>query len=270
MMQDYGLSGKSTVNMKVTSAPQGPNVKGTANLSNGAASLQGMKLANIASTVDFTMKDASGKLTADTLKHEYMNASKLDAKWNLTDVTDMAKLAGTASLRTGPGQFQNIQKLTSDSKIARTFFSPLTVLQKIGKASSGAIKLPSMDKMDFKDITGDYTFKAGVMTITNFLLNGPISNTMKGTVGLTGKQALNLSGQIKSEPGLIGGTVGEILKDDQGRASLDLTIGGTIDSPDPKVNYKNVQKKALDTIKEKYGADVQEKAKDILTGHFKH
>jgi len=75
-IQEYQLVGKSSVTAKVASAPQGPDVKGTAQLQGVSANLQQAKLVNIVSAIDFTMRDAAGKLTADELKHEYFYGKK--------------------------------------------------------------------------------------------------------------------------------------------------------------------------------------------------
>jgi len=37
-------------------------------------------------------------------------------------------------------------------------FLPLTVLQKFSKATGGVVKIPSLDKVAYKEINGDYVF----------------------------------------------------------------------------------------------------------------
>ncbi len=264
-MQGYGLTGKTTVTMKVTSA----DVKGVARLENVAVSTFGVKMTGIESTINFTTTDTSGKMTGNLIKHDYFSGQKPTLEWNLTNAADMAKMAGTASMKVGPGQFQNIQKLTADSKAARILFLPITLLQKASKAAGGAIKLPSFDNIAYQSMTGDYTFKAGLMTVTSYVLDSSqIGATMKGTVGLTGAQPLNLTSVVKAASGLIGGSVGEILNDEQGRATLNMTIKGTVGEPDVKVDTTEIKKKAIETLKEKYGDDLKKQGEKLLKGLF--
>lgn len=253
---------------KITSAPQGPDVKGTAQLQSVSASFQQAKLTNIVSNIDFTMKDAAGNLTADELKHDYFSGKKLDVKWNLTDAADMAKISGTARMHLGPGEFQNIQKLTSDSKAAKVLFLPLTVLQEFSKATGGAVKIPSLDKVAYKEIDGNYVFKSGVMNITSFNLLGDIGALMKGTVGLSGAQALDLKAQMKLKTGLIGGTLGETFQNKQGQTTLNMIVKGTLDDPKVNIDMKDTGKKILDAVKERLGDRPEEKVKDLLKGLF--
>jgi len=69
------------------------------------------------------------------------------------------------------------------------------------------------------------------MNITSFNLTGDIGATMKGTVGLSGAQPLDLKAQMKLKAGLIGGTIGEAFQDAQGQTTLDMIVKGTVDDP---------------------------------------
>ncbi|MCG3205608.1 MAG: hypothetical protein KCHDKBKB_02330 [Elusimicrobia bacterium] len=268
-LQGYALTGKSSTQMKVTSASTGPDVKGTAQLRDVFLSTSGVKVNNITSTIDYTMDDASGKLAADKITHEYFTGSNLDLKWNLTDVRDMAKMAGSAHMKLGKGDFQNIQKLTADSKMARILFMPVTLLQRFDKVAA-AIKLPSFNQVAYKEMRGDYTFKSGVMNVKKFDLDAnDLTADMNGTIGLVGNQPLNLDSVVKVAAGLIGGTVGDLLKDDQGRATLKMKITGTLMEPQVKVDTGDIQKKGMEVIQEKYGDDIKQGVDKLLKGLFK-
>jgi hypothetical protein len=277
MMQEYGLKGNAVATVRAVSSPKGPMANGNITLQDGVVRYTTAELSNVAANVDFSQPDASsynstGRLTASQVKHDYFNAKALDVKWSLTDLTpDLAKLNGTAHLKQGEGQVQNIQKLVSESKAAKIVLLPLSLLQKLGKATHGAIKLPSMDNLNFKEIIGDYVFKSGVMDIKTFVMNGTDLNAnMTGTVGLAGAQPLDLKATMKFAAGLVGGTLGEFLQDDQGRPTVNMTVKGTVDDPKTSVDTAAVQKKAVEKIKEKLGDEkVQEQLKGLLKGIFK-
>jgi hypothetical protein len=144
-------------------------------------------------------------------------------------------------------------------------FLPVTLLQKASKAAGGVVKVPSFDNVSYREMTGDYTFKAGVMTVTKYELVSPdLGATMKGTVGLTGTQPLNLTSVVKASAGMIGGTIGEILNDEQGRATLNLIIKGTLNEPSVTGDFADVKKK----LQQKYGDDLIKEGEKLLKGLF--
>jgi len=277
MMQEYGLKGNAVASVKVVSSPKGPLANGTFVLQDGVVHYTTAELSQVAATVDFSQPDAnsyntSGHLTADQVKHDYYNAQALEVKWNLTDLTpDLAKLNGTANLKQGAGQVQNIQKLVSDSKAAKIVLLPLSLLQKLSNATHGAIQLPPMDNVKFKDILGDYVFKSGVMNIKSFTMDGDeINAAMNGTIGLAGPQPLDLKATLKFAAGLVGGTVGDLLQDEQGRPTVNMTVKGTVSDPKSSVDTAAVKKQAVEKIKEKLAdPEVQQKIQDLFKGIFK-
>ncbi len=266
---EYNLAGRSTVTMNVKSAPKGPDVKGNAQIAGGSAMYSGLKISNIASTIDFTVQDVAGKLTADQITHTYMTGQKLMLSWNLKDATDLAKIAGTANLRLGPGEIQNIQKLTADVKAARVLFYPITMIQKLSNSAGNTVKLPAFDRISYKTMQGDYAFKNGTMNVSRFDLDSTELNAnMKGTIGLTGQQPLNLVSILKLPANAIGGTIGDLLNDEQGRATLKLLTTGTVAAPDTKPDLSDASKKAINAVKEKYGDQIMEQGQKLLKGLF--
>lgn len=274
MLAEYGLTGKGAFAANITT---GSKVKGVATLLGASAAFSGVKLSGIASSFDYLLSGSdvlktTGELTAKDLKHENMTAANTNVKWNLANISgDLSHLNGNAALRMGAGAFQNIQKLTADVKVAKIVFMPITLVQKLGKAANGAVKVPSLDTVNFKEVIGDYLFKNGVMDITRFNLNGTDLNaSMKGTVELAGQQKVDLRANLKLAAGMVGGTVGQILEDDQGRASLDMTVKGTVGTPSVSIELKDVGKKAVNVLKEKLNTpENKEKLDKLLKGLFK-
>ncbi|MCX5790389.1 MAG: AsmA family protein [Elusimicrobia bacterium] len=107
----------------------------------------------------------SGKLDIGPITHPNFRTQAAHLDWALTAVApDLAKLSGRASLNVGAGALEDLSLLASKSQIARIALFPFVVLQKtVGLAKIPL--LPGFDKVSFKEITGDYTFENGVMTV---------------------------------------------------------------------------------------------------------
>jgi hypothetical protein len=134
---------------------------------------------------------------------------------------------------------------------------PLTLVQKIAKSAGAAGKLPAMDRLPFKSVTGDYSFKSGLMTITKFLMDSDkFSAEMAGTVGLAGQQALDLKAAFKLAAGLVGGSVGAILQDEQGRATLNFQVKGTVAEPNAGLDMAATGKQTINAIKQGVGSSL--------------
>ena len=147
----------------------------------------------------------SGHLTVGKIKHELYQASNLDFKWNLADVTpDLSRVSGSANLRQGKGVIQNVEKLANTSKAIRIAFYPLITLQKLDKNGLlQTLHLPTLQSVPFDSIKGDYTLKSGLMTIQTFELAGKdLSIQTHGTAVLSGDQLLDLRVIMKLAAGL--------------------------------------------------------------------
>jgi hypothetical protein len=190
-------------------------------------------------------------LAVGNIKHEFYQAQNLDFHCNLTDVTpDLSRVSGTADLKQGAGKLQNLEKLAALSKGARIALLPLTTLQKIDK--QGLLKsvgLPSLQSLTFSGIRGDYTLRSGTMDVQNFeLLGQQLYLQAKGTVGLAGAQPLAMRVTMKLVAGLIGGSLGQIMRDESGRATLDYSVTGSVSDPHVRLEMQDVGRRAVQQL----------------------
>jgi len=194
-------------------------------------------------------------LSAGQIKHELYQAQNLDFKCNLTDLTpDLSRVNGTANLKQGAGKLNNVEKLASVSKTARIALEPIVVIQRLDK--DGLLQkmgVPSLQSIPFDSIMGDYVMRSGIMTIRNFALAGHDLNLQtNGTAGLAGDQLLDLKVVIKLAAGLIRGAVGDILQDENGRATLPFSVTGPASHPTVVPDLREAGQRAL----QKFGGDL--------------
>lgn len=270
VIQGYGLSGNCVLTAVIASAPNGPDVKGNAQLQGVSMAYEGVSISGIGATVDFTLDNAVGKMTAQLVKHDHVSIQNLVLAWDLRNVADMSKIAGSMNLKTGGGKFENVQKAAPDSKITRLLLTPINVLQKLDKATKGTLGLPSFDTISFDEIVGDYRMKDGSMDVRRFALNGTgLSADMKGKVGLTGDQPLALKARVTLAPGLIGRTLNSFFKDDEGRTSITMDVKGTMAIPAVSVNKSETGKQILQGVREAIGEEKAQEIENLFKGLFK-
>ena len=188
------------------------------------------------------------------IKHELYEARNLDMKWNLSDVTpDLARVSGTATLRQGEGKFLNAEKLASLSNTARLALLPIVTLQKLDR--DGALQrigLPSLQKIPFNSLQGNYLLQSGVMKVQTFDLTGSdLGLHTEGTIGLSGLQPINLRVQMKLAPGKLGGDLGQILQDAEGRPTVNFSATGSVAEPRVRLELQEAGRKALERAGEK-------------------
>ena len=107
----------------------------------------------------------SGKLDIGPITHPNFRTQAARVDWALTGIApDLAKLSGRASLNVGAGALEDLSLLAAKSQIARIALFPFVVLQKTAGLAKIPL-LPGFDRVSFKEITGDYTFENGVMTV---------------------------------------------------------------------------------------------------------
>lgn len=190
-------------------------------------------------------------LAIGQLKHELYNGKDLDFKCNLANLTsDLATVTGTAVLKQGPGKLSNIEKLAAQSRAIKAALLPLLVLQKIDRQGElQKLGLPNLNNLPFQSIRGDYSFKSGSVNIQPFeILGNDLDLVAKGTVGLVGAQALDLKAQARLAVGAVGGTIGELVKDQNGRPTLKFSVTGPSSSPSVKVDLQEVGQRALQRL----------------------
>lgn len=190
-------------------------------------------------------------LTVGNIKHELYQAQNLDFRCDLTDLTpDLSRVSGTAHLKQGAGKLQNLEKLAALSKGARLALLPLTTIQKLDKR--GLLKsagLPSLQSIRFSGLRGDYALRAGTMDVQLFELVGQdLELQTKGAVGLAGAQPLNMRVTVKLASGLVGGDLGRLLQDENGRATLHLAATGSVADPHVRLEMQEAGRRAVQQI----------------------
>ena len=137
--------------------------------------------------------DAKGKFAVGKLIHPNAEARDLNVTWRLTDITpDLGKLGGEAKFNVGGGKFSSIGNMATQSKVVKVLIYPFLIFQKIG--SLGGVRLfPDFNNISFTELTGDYVFKDGVMTLNDTHLYSDAANI--GTVGTIDlpREALDLN-----------------------------------------------------------------------------
>jgi hypothetical protein len=190
----------------------------------------------------------SGRIVVGKIKHELYQAKNLDFTWNLADLTpDLAHVTGTAVLKQGEGKVTNIEKLAAVSKAVRIALFPILELQKLDQQGLlKAVHLPSLESIPFTSITGDYALKSGLMDIKTFNLVGPqLSINTTGSIGLAGTQPLDIKVVMKLAAGMLGGTLGQLTQDENGRSVLPFSVTGTIGSPQVHPELQDITRKAV-------------------------
>ena len=172
------------------------------------------------------------------IKQTYYEGQDAHLKWNLTEVTpDLSKVSGTASLKQGPGKILNVDKLAASSRLGKIILAPLTVLAKLQqKGLLQQVNLPSLMAVSFDSLVGDDVLRSGVVEVKTFDMNGrDLTIQNHGTVGLAGAQPINLNVVMKLAAGSVGGTVGQIMNDENGRSTLKFTATGPAANPQVKM-----------------------------------
>ncbi|MBI5201262.1 MAG: AsmA family protein [Elusimicrobia bacterium] len=131
----------------------------------------------------------SGKLTVGPIKHpNFSTEGQTALAWDLRGITPgLANLHGKTTLRVGKGKFDDLDKLATKSETAKVVLLPFLMLQKV--ASLVKVPLfPAFDKVSFDEITGDYLFVKGVMTVKESHMDSSAGHvTTTGTANLGAK-----------------------------------------------------------------------------------
>ncbi|MBI5595327.1 MAG: hypothetical protein HY928_04475 [Elusimicrobia bacterium] len=199
---------------------------------------------------------AAGTLTVGAVKHANFEASEAKLAFDLKGVgSDQARLDGSATLRIGPGRFEDLKLLASDKPILKALLLPVIILQK----TASFIRVPFFPRFDtftFTEIRGDYAVKDGVLTVRQSKLDGSSADAeLTGTLDLL-KDALDMKAKVR-----IGG---------QGAVKLGGTVAfkvrGTMAAPSVSVDAASILKQpAVD----KAVGDVLKQGENLLKGLFK-
>jgi uncharacterized protein YhdP len=182
---------------------------------------------------DFDPTRVEGQLTIARLQNPVYNARDFSMEWLLRDINaNLGQLNGWLRLKQGPGKVQNLDRLARSSPAAKLALMPLLTLQSLDQLGLVRLGLPNFSRLEIDQITGDYGFKDGVMTINQFKVEGPeLTIVALGTIQLaTEKLAIDVMLNT-TQPVLMGET------------SIKVQVGGTISHP--KTNLDSLKQKAF-------------------------
>jgi uncharacterized protein involved in outer membrane biogenesis len=154
---------------------------------------------------------------------------------------------------------------------------------KVNESLAGALKLPDLETINFKDWNNSFTIENGRIMIKDLKITALNSDyVVNGSQGLDGTldyaMALYLPGYMSNRIS-IGGFAGEAVnafKEPDGRLKLEFNVGGTTDDPKVQFNTESARKKVEDAAKQKVadeakklGDQAKDKAGDLLKNLFK-
>jgi len=259
-LEKMTLGGTGALEVLVSGPVDSPAAQGTVTLDSAQVKAPEGELSGLKGKFTFQTPNAlaearaltlktDGQLSVGKIQHAFYRGQDAQLVWNLTDVTkDLARVSGEARLTQGEGQLLNADKLAAQSKTARLMLQPLTLMQRLqAKGLFKQVGLPSFETIPFASLKGDYKLRNGVMEILPFDLTGAdMSLNTQGTIGLAGSQPIQLRGSLAST--LIRGTLGQLMQDATGRATLKFTATGTVSDPQVKLDLQDTTKKALETL----------------------
>ncbi|HAZ08181.1 MAG TPA: hypothetical protein DCZ01_06610 [Elusimicrobia bacterium] len=161
-----------------------------------------------------------GRFEIGALTHPNASVEKVKLTWDLTDITpDLKSLNGEAKLGVGPGKIHAIGEMATQSKLVKILVFPLLIVQKLGRV--GGIRLfPDFNDIVLRQITGDYAFKNGVMTLRQSEMDSDAARvSAKGSIDLP-QEGLDL---------IITAQVANV-------APIDVAVTGAFSDPKSKVN----------------------------------
>lgn len=186
-----------------------------------------------------------GKFTVGALMHPNMAAKDVRLSWELEGITpELKALDGWAKLLVAGGNFSNIGKMATQSVIVKVLTLPFMVIQKIG--GIGGIRIfPDFNNIAFTEISGDYAFAKGLMTLRDsHLYSDAAQVSAAGAIDLpTEKLDLLVTAQVANV------------------APMDIKVTGSFDKPKTKVQLgKFIADPAKALIKNIFQRPPQEEA----------
>lgn len=155
-----------------------------------------------------------GHLSVGTLVDPYATVTDVKAAWDLRGVNSdkQAALNGGAEVHIGGGRIVDLGKLFVQSKLAKTLFFPVMMVQKFRGAD--------LDNMTLNQFAGDYGFVNGLMTFKRSEIDTSALNVnTSGTIDLPSER-LDLLSTVQ-----YGNVVG-----------VEVTTTGTFDHPNTKAH----------------------------------
>lgn len=192
--------------------------------------------------------DTNGEIVVGKIKHPNFSSGKTTVRWNLKNLSaDLSGLNGGLALDVGPGELKDLA-LLSDKPVVKIVLMPVIILQKAARLVKVPL-FPNFDRVEFKEITGDYTFKKGVMTVKESHMDSKIAYArMTGTADL-GEDRLDLYVSTKLGIKQVSGPIG-------------FKVKGSLNSPDVKPD-------AAAILKQPAVENVINQGKKLLDGFLK-
>lgn len=192
---------------------------------------------------------ASGKLTIGKIVHPKFQAGESRLNWALKGLSsDPAKLNGSVDFRLGDGSFKDLRTLAKKKPMLRVVLMPLLILQRTAGKVKG-VKYPKFDEVTFKDITGNYVFSGGRMSIKESHMDTSLAYVkMTGTADLV-KDRLDLK-------------VSNKLLIKQIRGPIGFKVKGSLSNPQVKLDAASI-------LKQPEVEKALKKGQDFLKGLFK-
>lgn len=187
---------------------------------------------------------AAGHLRIGELVYSKTTAKDLSLNWDLSGITpDLKSLTGWAKMRAAGGTY--INEPGKRSGLVKALLLPLNLLKNIASVGGALTVMPDFNNILFTEISGDYAFQNGLMTISDFHLYSQAANILaKGAIDLP---AETLKLQVTASIAKL--------------APIVADVGGTFD--DPKIKLR------LDKLLTKPIEKIAEPALNILKGLFK-
>ena len=193
--------------------------------------------------------DTSGAFTVGRIEHPRFKAGETRLDWDLKGLSPgISGASGTLKLRAAGGSFEELKSLAESKPLLKLLLFQVTTLQRV----AGLVKVPlfpKFDRVDFKEITGDYALAAGVMTVRGSRLDSAIADVvMTGTADLA-KDSLALRVDTR-------------LPVAQASGPISFKVSGSLSDPKVKLD-------PLSILKQPEVEKVIDKGKELLKGLLK-
>lgn len=199
--------------------------------------------------------DLTGSVKVGRLAYLNYAGTELAIALDLKDLTpDLSRLGGTASLKQGPGRVEDVEALIAKSGLARALLAPLVVLRTLSGAVFPTVSLPDFRTLNVNSIDGDYRFEKGTLALRSFNLKATdLSASSTGRIRLAGDPTTDLAVTLTFPPGVIRGTIGELLSGDDGQTVVPLTVTGPLAAPQVRVDTAKAGRSAIKALSEGAG-----------------
>ncbi len=177
----------------------------------------------------------SGAFSIGKVSHPRFQAQSVSLHWSLTGLTpELSMLGGSAKLSVGPGRLDDLKTLVDKSPMAKLLLFPIVALQKAAGVAKIRL-LPAFDRVSFKEITGEYAFRQGVMTVQESHMDSSAAFVRTtGTADLANNRLdLRISTRLAPRLGVdIAGPIGFFVRGTLDNPSVKPDVGAVLKQPE--------------------------------------